>query len=69
MIIFYNEELKMANESESQYIIIIIITIIIIIIKRITKDQFKENWAVYAQLRPTVPGILQSEKVQIYYDN
>ena len=67
MIIFYNEELKMANESESQYIIIIII--IIIIIKRITKDQFKENWAVYAQLRPTVPGILQSEKVQIYYDN
>ena len=64
MIIFYNEELKMANESESQYIIIIII-----IIKRITKDQFKENWAVYAQLRPTVPGILQSEKVQIYYDN
>ena len=65
MIIFYNEELKMANESESQYIIIIII----IIIKRITKDQFKENWAVYAQLRPTVPGILQSEKVQIYYDN
>ena len=67
MIIFYNEELKMANKSESQYIIIIII--IIIIIKRITKDQFKENWAVYAQLRPTVPGILQSEKVQIYYDN
>ena len=67
MIIFYNEELKMANESESQYIIIIII--IIIIIKRITKDQFKENWAVYAQLRPTVLGILQSEKVQIYYDN
>ena len=66
MIIFYNEELKMANESESQYIIIIII---IIIIKRITKDQFKENWAVYAQLRPTVLGILQSEKVQIYYDN
>ena len=64
MIIFYNEELKMANESESQYIIIIII-----IIKRITKDQFKENWAVYAQLRPTVFGILQSEKVQIYYDN